>query len=251
MKYLRKIIALVIAVVFLAALVISLGLIFSVRNVNVTIISYADDYDEAYKQAKQSLDGIKGESLVFLDESSVIKAVEGSNYSVEAIEKKFPCTVNVTIKERVETFSLFAGGLYYMYDSDGVYLNDSANLENINSVDGSPNVELKGVFEEQIKHIAGIALLFKQEFKSLRSIVASIELKTNPGVEGYIEKLFFNIRSGVRIEIYDYNESTDTKIKVAYSAYCTLSDRQKLSGTIRCYRIGGTDGLINADYSQI
>ena len=39
MKYVRKISALLIGIIFFAAVVISLGMIFAVRNINVTMVT--------------------------------------------------------------------------------------------------------------------------------------------------------------------------------------------------------------------
>ncbi len=69
MKYLRRIAAMVIGVVFFAALVISVGMIFAVKNINVTLISYADDCAASYIEAKQSLKFIKGEIILFINKN--------------------------------------------------------------------------------------------------------------------------------------------------------------------------------------
>lgn len=249
MKYLRKIVALLIGVVFFAALIISLGRIFAIKNVNVTLITYADDCSESYGEAKRSLEEFKGESLLFLSEKEIVEAfsAKNSNYAVTECEKKYPCTVNVTLKERHEVFAVFVGGLYSMYDSDGKYLRSS--IENTNVNDGSPNVEFTGVAVEKVPDLAVVAATFKSAFKSLRSVVASIGIDSRPDVEGYVDRLYFNLRCGLKIRIDDYEDRTEEKIRLAYEKFCTLTDRQKLRGTLRSYRIGDENGIINADYS--
>lgn len=231
MKYIRKIGSLLICIILFAAIVISLGVIFSIKNVNVTMITYADDYSESYVKAKNTLNGFKGESLVLLREDSVIEAVSDSNYEVVSCEKKFPCTLNVTIKERLETFAVFVGGNYSIYDSEGKFLRTGYENENIN--DGLPNVELLGVPVENITEIAQIAAMFKDKFKALRSMVVSINLLVNPDIEGYTEKLCFNLRCGIKIQLDNYTEYTEEKISAVYEEFCNLTDREKLSGTLR------------------
>lgn len=249
MKYIRKMISMLLGVVLFAAVIISLGRIFAVKNINITMITYADDCTESYENAKRALDVFKGESLLFLSGENVEKAVVRSNYSVFSCEKKFPCTVNISLKERLETFAVSVGGFYSMYDSDGKFLRGTV-ISNVNINDGSPNVELKGIPVEKITNIAVIAAVFKDEFKALRSLTYAISLDSNPYVEGYNEKLIFNLRCGINIQIDDYTADTAEKIRVAYIKFCTLTDRQKLSGTLRSYRIGGSDGIINSDYSS-
>lgn len=102
MKYVRKIIALLIGLVFFAAIVISLGMIFAVRNINVTMITYADAeseiYSESFNNAKTSLEVFKGESILFVGEKSVAGIVKDSNYTLDSFEKKYPCTINISLR---------------------------------------------------------------------------------------------------------------------------------------------------------
>ncbi len=244
MKFLRKIIALVIGLAFVAAVVISIGLIFAVKNINVTILSYSEDSSENYADAKKSLSSIKGESILFVGSKDLDKAIDGCNYSLVSYEKVYPCTINVVVKERLETFAVSVGGQYSFYDADGVYLRKSA--ENLNNLDSSPNVEVTGVAIEEIGGVAKIASVFKDKFNALRSLVLSIDLDSNPQIADYTEKLFFNFKCGLTIELDNYNELTEEKIDAAYDLFTKLSDRQKLGGVLRSYQV--EDGSIKVIY---
>ena len=241
-------VAFLIGVIFFAAAVICVGKIFAVKNINVTLITYAEDYSDSYGEAKSSLEVLKGETILFLSEENVKKSVSEERYTLTGFEKLFPGTLNITLKERPETFAVTGGGLYYMYDDDGKYLKGRVETENINT-DGHSNVELIGVAPEQVEYVARIAANFKENFKILRSAVESISIDTRPGVEGYTDKLTFKFHSGLNIQLDTYYEYTNDKISAAYAEYCKLSDREKLCGTIRSYRLGGAEGVINADYS--
>ena len=249
MKYLRKMVVLIIGIAFFAALIICVGRIFAIKNINVNLITYEADSSESYKNAKEALSVYKGESILFLNEKDIVKTVEGSNYVVTSCEKKYPCTINVTIKERLEIFAVSVGGLYSMYDSDGKFLR--TDFENANDIDNTPNIEVTGIATEQMSTVADIAAIFKSNFGGLRSIVKSINLDSRPGIEGYNDKLIFNLRCGLVIQLDDYSQEYEEKISVAYRKFCTLSDKQKLSGKIRGYRIDGENGFINADYSAL
>lgn len=239
-------VSLLIGIAFFVALVICVGRIFAVKNININLITYEEDYSESYGNAKKALSIYKGESLLFLNEADIAKAVEGSNYVVESCEKKYPCTINVTIKERLEIFAVSVGELYSMYDGDGGYLRKSRENTNI---DGTPNVELMGISIDEIQTVTKIASVFKTNFGGLRSIVESIRVDSNPDIEGYTDRLAFNLRCGLVIQLDDYLNDYEEKITAVYQKFCTLSDRQKLGGKLRGYRIGGENGLINADYS--
>lgn len=246
MKYLRKMAALVIGIAFFAALIICVGRIFAVKNININLITYEEDSSESYEKAKEALSVYKGESILFLKESEIVETIAGSNYVVTSCEKKYPCTVNVTLKERLEIFAVSVGGLYSMYDSDGKFLR--TDFENANDIDGTPNVEVIGIAVEQMQPVADIAAMFKDNFGSLRSIVKSINLDSRPEIEGYSDKLIFHLRCGLLIQLDDYTQDSEEKIAAAYRKFCTLSDKQKLSGRIRVNRVGGENGFINADY---
>lgn len=240
-------VALLIGIACFAALIICVGRIFAVKNININVITYEADGSESYNKAKEALSVYKGESILFLNEKDVSEKINGSEYVVASCEKKFPCTLNVTIKERLEIFAVSVGGLYSMYDSDGAYLRSS--LENKNRIDDTPNIELTGIAVEQLGTVAEIATVFRSDFGGLRSIVKSINLDSRPDIEGYSDKLLFNLRCGLVIQLDDYQSDTAEKIGAAYKKFCELSDRQKLSGKVRGYRIGVENGLINADYS--
>ncbi len=248
MKFLRKMVTFFISVVVFAVAVVCIGMVFAVKNINVTLVTYADDYEESYGGLKSSLNVLNGESMLFVNEDSVLKIVSETNYAVETFEKKYPCTLNVTLKERVETFAVYVGELYYMYDADGVYMKGRVENDNVNK-DGATNVELTRISVEQLPEIANYAAIFKESFGALRSIVANISLDSKPDVEGYTEKLVFNLRCGLKIQIDTYKEYTEEKIQAAFTKFRGLTDREKLKGTLRSYRIGGEEGIINADYS--
>lgn len=144
---------------------------------------------------------------------------------------------------------MLTDGQYTFYDNDGKYLRK--DLENKNITDGAPNVILSGSAVENINSVAKAASVFKETFKSLRSLVKSISLDVNPDVEGYTQKLYFNFYCGLKIQIDNYTEFTQEKILKSYEKFVTLTDREKLKGVIRGYKLGGEDGLVNADYYDL
>lgn len=250
MKILRKIVVFLICVVLFATTIICVGMVFAVKNVNITLITFEDEYEQKLGEVKSSVGFLKGETIWFVEEESVYDTVTEMGYNIVSFEKHFPCTVDIVLKDRIETFAVSVGGLYYMYDDDGGYLKGRVGTENLNP-DGSPNVELKGVAPEQMSYIAGIANDFKSHFSVLRSAVKSIVIDTRSEVEGYTDKLVFEFYCGLKVRLDDFNEYTSEKIAAAYEVYSKLGDGKKLGGTIRSYRLGGEEGVINADYSAL
>ena len=244
MKYLRKMFMLLIGIAFFVALIICVGRIFAVKNININLITYEEDSTESYNTAKEALSVYKGESLLFLNERNITGTNIGSNYVVTSCEKKFPCTINVTIKERMEIFAVSVGGRYSMYDDNGEYLR--RDDENINE-DGAPNVVVTGIAAEQMNTIANKAEIFKSRFGGLRSIVESINVDSRPEIEGYKDRMIFKLRCGLVIQLDDYTQYFEEKIDAAYKRFCALSDKEKLSGRIRVVLRDGEE--IYADYN--
>ena len=237
MKYLRKVFLLIIGIAFVAALIICVGRIFAVKNININLITYEEDCTESYNKAKKALSSYKGESILFISEKDIANKIAGSNYVVTSCEKKYPCTINVTIKERLEVFAVSVGGRYSMYDSDGEFLR--IDDENANDMDGTPNVEVTGVATENMDSIADIASIFKANFGGLRSIVKSIEFDTRPHIEGYRDRLVFNLRCGLVIQFVDFAQDYEEMIPAAYRTFNKLGDKEKLGGRIRVQRVEG------------
>jgi cell division septal protein FtsQ len=250
MKYIRKVMVMLIVVIIFASTVIGLGIIFSVKNVNVTLLTYSSDYEEGYTTSKEKLSSLKGESLLLVDEEKITKALDGNSYSLASYEKVYPCTINVTLKERIETFAVSVGGKYSMYDSDGKFLRQSQTNENIHDL--SPNVLVYGAAVEQLKEVASVVSIFKGVFNSLRSTVESVTLDYKSDVTtAYIDKVIFKMRCGVQIVIADYANLTQEKIEASYSKFSSLSDGDKLGGTLIGYELDNSDGAVYAEYTPL
>jgi hypothetical protein len=87
---------------------------------------------------------------------------------------------------------------------------------------------------------------FKNSFSALRGFVESVEI-----ADSIIEKgstVTFNLYSGLKIIIADYDVLTEEKIKRAYDEYCILSDYDKLRGAIRAVDKDGLATSVQAVY---
>ena len=234
MKYVRKVTALVLAIIFCAAIIIGIGVIYSVKNVNVEFIDYSGEYVEEYAKAKDNLNKLKGSGIMFLSDGDVqSKIPEGGSIVLESYEKIYPCTVNVTLKERVECFVVRNGEQVAIYDEDGVLMR-SVRVENgeyLNKLDGSPDVVLKtlegGSFsQEDYKSVATLLTQVKSSFSSLRKLVESVT------VYGSLNSAEIALRSGVSVVVYDWQNNAKAKVEAVYDVYKNLSDKQKTCGMI-------------------
>lgn len=237
MKYIRKVMATGLALIFLIALVIGTGVIFSVRNVNVTFISYSERCGEAYEKTRANLNKLKGSGLLFISNADVYEKVSDPQLLViESYEKKMPCTVNVVVRERVECFNLKTEGGYDVYDDAGKLIRStSEESAPLNGVDGCPNV-LIDAQPDQIEKVAELCAYFKSEFGSLRRLVESVSVKK------YLElqMVTIKLRGGLTVSVSDWNADAQRKIKAAYGVYAGLDDLQRAGGTITV--INGREG---------
>lgn len=215
MKYIRKAIVIMLVAVFLAAVAIGASVVLAVRNVNVAVVSYfssagiSTDFTEAVSEIKSSLSSLTGKNILSVGESNVQSLISQSGYARYVSTKKiYPCTVNVTVKERLETFTVVSGdGSYLVYDELGEYV--VTKESNVNNLDGCPNV-LVSAEEGDLAAVAQAAALFKEEFSALRSVVKSIT------VTGYAAEnsdvLAFTLYCGATLRLVNYTEYPQEKI---------------------------------------
>lgn len=232
MKYVRKITALILSIIFCAALVIGIGIIFSIKNVNVEYIDYSGEYLEEYEITKQKLNTLKGSGLLFLNEEDVTdKVADGNVITVESFTKSFPCTLNVVLRERVECFAVRKLNGYYLYDEEGVLIKSGAYNDGmitpLNSLDNSPDVILN-VDDADIPAVAQLCAYFKEEFGALRRLVESVTVTSQLDVT----VASFAMRSGLDIAVSNWKADGLAKLREAQLIYSGLTDNQLVRGII-------------------
>lgn len=232
MKFLRKVLALCLAMVFLIALIIGAGIILSVQNVNVRFIYYGENEHAAdYAQTRSNLDKLKGTGLLFItDEDVESKVGNGDVLAIESYKKVFPCSIDIVIRERAETFAVKAenGLSYNVYDERGVLM--KSNVSTINGSDGCPNVLVSGFSADDMCEVAQMCGYFKEVFSSFRRLIEKVTV-VKVSESSAFEFVF---RSGFVIRVHGYKGAQDNKLKLekAFEKYSTLTDAQKLDGII-------------------
>ncbi|MCD8287053.1 MAG: hypothetical protein LUD50_07510 [Clostridia bacterium] len=265
MRYLRTITVVVIAFVFLAALAIGLGAIFAVRNINITIETYteteteAEDEIAAYKA--KFMDLYKGKLINRVSEEDIVSDLAGwddCNYVLEAdsFSKVLPCTINITLLERRETYVFDNGdGTYNVYDIDGALIRvaeSEAGIMNTTSGEASPNVMLYIPDETYVETAAYLGKEFQTYFSAsfdtgapIRSTIEWIEIEDMHSA--YLDsKAIFHLRSGIEVQINSFDTDLETKMSAAYDVFKELGPEEKLTGYIHC--MFNDDGILIAKY---
>jgi hypothetical protein len=216
------------------------GLVLAIKNVNIEYVSYSQSYDEDYSKTKSNLNKLKGTILLFVNDGDILSSVSGEGISVAEYKKVFPCTLNVTLKERVETFAVACDDGFDFYDADGKLMRNGT--ENLNAVDGSPNVLINSD-NIKITDFAAICVYFKNSFGYLRSGVESV------AADATGRNIIFNLYSGLLIEIDDFKSFIEQKIVCARENYLSLSESEKLGGRIVVALQGVGEESIGAQYT--
>lgn len=247
----------------MSALAIGIGVVYSVRNVNVSLISYAGE--EAAKAAiseiKLSVSGeCAGKVISFVDEEDVRGCVERDftvngaekKYTLESFEKIYPCTLNITVKERRATYAVASENGFDIYDENGGYMRSSD--ENLNKTelggDGAPFVLVEGTeTDEELQAVMELCAVFGSEdnFSAIRAAVDKVTLVKSQSTIA-ADRLNFFLRCGLTVVVQDYSVSGAEKIARAAKEFSSLTGEQKLSGTIYCHITA--DGAVEATYGK-
>lgn len=233
MKYVRKVTALVLAIIFCTAIVIGIGVIFSVKNVNVEFVDYSGEYTEEYERTKENMNKLKGSGLLFLSEWDVKSKLSGGDViTIESYERIYPCTVNVKVKERVECFTVRIADGVSVYDEDGVFMHSvrTESGEYLNPLDNSPDIAVGAadgkLSDDDYVCVASLCRGVKNSFGALRKIVESVT------VYGSLNTANIKLRSGISIAVSDWKNNAGNKIKTVFEEYKNLSDKQLTCGMI-------------------
>ncbi len=258
MKYIRKPVVVILVVLFCIALAISAAMATAVKNVNLSYYDGTGAYTDEYNKTLENLNNLKGSNMMLIDKEDVVNCISDSaRISLVSYEKSYPCTINVVLSERIETFYSLSDGVCYVYDEDCSFMYTSSDIVGGSEEEGyvlsetadlSPNVIIDhDTTDDEKTFISKSSETFKKKFGSLRRIVKSITLEKTPEYE--YKNLIFVMRSGVKVEITNGNDLTEEKISSAYSLYLTLTDGQKTSGKIHVYTQENSEGTVKSVYT--
>ena len=245
MKYIRKAIVLVLAAVFIAAVAIGLSVIFAVRNINVFSAGYqssaqnggsSKEFSAAVEKIQSSLSSFEGKAIAGVKEADISFAVNSSGYAeYVSWEVIYPCTINVTVRERLEVFSVPSedGKTFTVLDKDCKPM--AVKATNSNNLDGSPNV-LVTVPEEDYPLVSSLADMFGEKFLSVRAFAESFTVTSDP-IEG--QSLVIKLRCGVSMEIREYSSKAEEKAAALFKAFTGMPDYLKLGGNMYCLETDG------------
>ena len=249
----KKIITAFIIFVFLAVVTVGFFSAFTLKRVDVdfTVSEYGKPSSILLEE---ELCSFKGQSLIFLKEDKVLSVIEKYPYfEAISVKKSYPNGLNVTVKERRETYKIFDGADYYVIDDKGVILNKNDNF-------ASNLVEITGVVLS-MPTVGTTATCTQTDCSELLSLVygmsdivdstdsvEKIELKSMDDSNLRERwRVIFHMRTGVKIAIYDAFDEGLAKMQTALSKFEDITDYQKCYNYVVAYK---QDGKVVAIYTE-
>ena len=245
-------------VLLLAVVAAGLNVIFTISYIEASFSTFSVQGEEEAQSLKAELDEFVGGSMTFLKLDSVKEKVEKyPSFRIESVVKKFPKTVQVSVKERRELFAYeMEDGKYAMIDTEGICIRMSE--ENVSRT-GGENILLKNFtliakvgdkaqgayFDALLNAFSG----FGAHIADARANVREVVLKMSGNENNPLTNLFeIEMQEGVVVEMINPLSQADAKAKKAMEVYSELGDIEKLYGCITVTE--STTGEINAVYFE-
>lgn len=254
----RVLITTVISFLLLVAVIAAgLNAVFTVTLVQTDFLVCSAEGEREAASLKAELNKYVGSSTTFLDLEEVRGVVEAYPcMKVEKLEKKFPSTVEVSVRERRETFAVAAGDGYAVLAEDGTYLYDRDTLENRSEgenilLHGFPLSLSRGQIAEGIGELLSVYAVFAETLGEPRANIRSVSYRTE-GSSGH--SLVIGMREGIKIELFLPQGNADTMARAALRdsryGYLVRSDGERLTGTITAV-CSGENVAVNYDFSRV
>ena len=226
-------------VVVLSATVRGVANVFRVDGVvlNAPVVSEAAK-GEAEALQKELEECYAGASTLFAGEEAALEVLEKYPYfRLTAFERKFPNLLVIEATEDAEVYAVESGNEYLILSASGTVLGKRATPTN--RADGAENVVIRGVnvsgeLGEKIGGTDGIEAILAltneldAAFGGIRSNLLSVEVERH----GTVHQLTLQMREGVTVYVIKPSDFTRSKAEKIANVYLSLSDRERLTGSI-------------------
>lgn len=224
----------------------------------VCSVSYIEVYFETDGTQVAAADAVRAEledrylrkNFLFFDEAGVKELVSeqsGGYFEVTSVEKSFPNTVTVRVREKYESYAFEKDGKYYVIGDDGTVL--AIKDENVNNiVPGRQNIEIVGfdftapavgdafsVSEEDMAAYDALRIFVSElNGRGLAGNVLRVEYVTLGVSDPALDRSIFYVTctEGVQIKLTNPAVNAQAKAAAALDIYEDLGDAQRTYGYI-------------------
>lgn len=235
-------------VLFLSAALLGCATVFRVDSVAVEA-SVVSDFarEDALRLQGVLTELYKDDSTVFADDEEVKTALKDFPYlRYSGFEKKYPGKIVVRVTEDVESYAVASSeNGYYIINADGIVMEQRESA--LNRLDGEPLVVIEGfeVFGEKGKKLnAGenfnALLVFCEQMSTHLDGIRDNVIKIEVAEYGSQHTQYtIQMREGVTICVGDPVTLTKDKADKAMEIYLSLSDEERMCGSIVVSDKGG------------
>ena len=242
----KRLIALLVALAFIAIIVVACGVVFTLKKAEVYFVNEQGQYVQVEKEKEDNIEtnciqSFFGKNLLFLDTSSVANKVEKANLGlkVKKIEKAYPNKIRVFVSVRVELYYLQVDGTNYVCSYDGFVIKKDSDVTNLVKVDGdygavsnlSVGNYIKGSFSTADNYMiiqnffASVHMIDGFEYGDISSLFKSISFES--------DKLVCKTQSGATFVFSNPAQDFGAKFADVYAGYVANADKQD-NGTFVC-----------------
>ena len=248
----RTILTTVIAFLLLAAVIAAgMNAVFTVTYVNARFVTYTEEGERAAQELKEELNGYLGRSTTFLDLEEVRATAQAyPRFMVVSVEKQYPASVVVEVRERRAAFALPGADGYDIFDGEGVRIGSSASADGYILLAGAFSAAdgvLAGTYSEQL---LAMYAAFAELLGEPRANVLSVSLQDNSSTGTLaFDRFRIAMREGVEIVILEPSVRIEDKVRAAVQDYLALDEADRVRGTINV--VERDDGTVGTDYSPL
>ncbi len=224
----------IVAAAFAVVVVASFFSVFSVADITFDL-SVGENGEKYARAAADDMEKFKGKSLLFLDMGEVEETLAAYPYlKVNALEKKYPNAIGVSLSERREIFLFASGADVFVLDGTGFVLAKNPSEEkplirlSVTDIEGNaiPASRAEAGSTLVVEDGGILALVYTMsEIAAYTDNIAAIEVKYGAvGGEILMDKVVFHMRTGVQIWVDKVFDAGADKMKKAMECFETTRD---------------------------
>lgn len=228
------------ALVVLAAAVLGVANVFRVDSVVVNAPMVSDAAKAEAEALQKDLNELyQGANTLFTNEQAAEEVFAKYPYfRLTDFKKDYPNVLVIEATEDAEVYAVASGeGEYYILSESGTVL--GVRSSPANRADGADNilvsgVEISGALGEQAVGTDGIAeiLALTNKMSELLGGVRSNLVSVEAVRHGSVTQLTLRMREGVTVYVIKPETFTNTKAEMLTQKYLSLTDAQRLTGSI-------------------
>lgn len=236
MKY-KKLLVSITCLLFITVAVFCLASAFKVTDIELNVESVENSTENVASLCQDELLKHDGDNLLFLNVDDISKSLSKlSGYvEVKEVKKEFPNKITVTVKERVEAFTVFINGKYYALDTDLTVLsekqtnkNNVTQIENVLIEFSLADIDTNLKVGEKLKvYDEATANYLKNSASTLCDINGSLQkISVSVRKDGVLYKtLTLKMKEGVIFNVLKADEKTVQKLNATYEFYLALENK--------------------------